>query len=79
MTTNYKRTIIQIPLEDVKSFEDYANKYGLSFSSSIVMLAKKAIEYEQTVALVPQILDAMKTEEALQRKETKKNAKKSKK
>ena len=62
MAISYKRTIIQVPLEDVDLFQEYANKYGLSFSSAIVMLAKKSMEYEQTLKLVPDMIKIIKPE-----------------
>ena len=62
MSVNYKRTIIQVPLEDVPAFEEYSNRYGLSFSASIIMLAKKALENENMIALVPTMLNYLSTE-----------------
>lgn len=56
MATSYKRTIIQIPLKDVKLFEDYASFYGLSVSSAIISLAKKGLEQEQVIKYLPDIV-----------------------
>lgn len=62
MALSYKRTIIQIPLEDVKVFESYAKKYSLSVSGAIIMLAKKAMEYEETVKYLPEMLTYLNKE-----------------
>lgn len=57
MATSYKRTIIQIPLKDVKLFEDYASYYSLSVSSAIISLAKKGLEQEQVIKYIPDIVN----------------------
>lgn len=57
MAISYKRTLIQIPLNDVKLFEDYANYYGLSVSSAIISLAKKGLEQEQVIKYIPDIVN----------------------
>lgn len=76
MTTDYKRTIIQVPLEDISLFEDYAKKYSLSLSSAIVMLAKKSIEYEETLKTLPSMIEVIKNEQALELKRVSKTNKK---
>lgn len=75
MTVDYKRTIIQVPLEDVTLFEAYAKKYGLSLSSAIVMLAKKSIEYEETLKTLPSMIEVIKNEQALELKRVSKTNK----
>lgn len=57
MANSYKRTIIQIPLKDVKLFEDYAEYYSLSVSSAIISLAKKGLEQEQVIKYIPDIVN----------------------
>jgi len=49
MATSYKRAIIQVPLKDLKTFQDYADYYNLSFSSAIMLLAKKSLEAENFI------------------------------
>ena len=56
MAISYKRTIIQVPLKDIDKFEEYADTYGLSFSSAIICLAKKGLEQESIIENVPQIM-----------------------
>lgn len=72
MTNSYKRTIIQLPLEDVPLFEEYAKRYSLSLSSAIIMLAKKSIEYEEALKTLPSMIEVIKTEQALDIKRLKK-------
>ena len=57
MAISYKRTIIQVPLKDVKVFQDYADYYGMSFSSAIIQLAKKGLEQEQVIKYIPDIVN----------------------
>lgn len=78
MATSYKRTIIQIPLKDVKLFEDYANFYGLSVSSAIISLAKKGLEQEQVIKYLPDIV-SMYNDLKIDSSKTNKKAPKSKK
>lgn len=69
MATTYKRTIIQVPLQDVKLFEKYAKTYGLSVSSAIVMLAKKSIDYEEAIQSLPTMLNLIKEQQENDKKE----------
>ena len=57
MAISYKRTLIQIPLKDVKLFQDYAEYYGMSVSSAIIQLAKKGLEQEQVIKYIPDIVN----------------------
>lgn len=57
MAISYKRTLIQIPLKDVKLFQDYAEYYGMSVSSAIIQLAKKGLEQEQVIKYFPDIVN----------------------
>lgn len=78
MATTYKRTIIQVPLQDVKLFEKYAKTYGLSFSAAIVMLAKKSIDYEQAIQSLPTMLNLIKEQQENDKKKKQKEKSKAK-
>lgn len=64
-----KRTIIEIPIKDYKSIQKYALKYNLSFSSAIIMLALKSMEYEKMIDIAPAMLNFINKEMALEEKE----------
>lgn len=78
MATSYKRTIIQVPLQDVKLFEKYAKTYGLSVSAAIVMLAKKSIDYEQAIQSLPTMLNLIKEQQENDKKKKQKEKSKAK-
>ena len=63
MAISYKRTLIQVPLKDVKVFEGYAKKYGMSFSGAIVFLAKKSLEQEKVMEKLPDMITIIQEEQ----------------
>lgn len=79
MALSYKRTIIQVPLQDVKLFEDYAQKYSLSVSGAIIFLAKKSLEQEETIKYLPKMLKIIEKEQTLNNSKSSHNSRKSKK
>ena len=75
MFPEYKRTIIQVPLDILPLFNDYAQKYSLSLSSAIVMLAKKSIEQEEIMKSLPGLVQVMQKEHEMNSKKTKSKTK----
>ena len=76
MSVSYKRTIIQIPLQDVKTFESYAKKYSLSLSGAIIMLAKKSLEQEEIIKQLPDMIKIIQTDQKLSSSKTNKKGSK---
>lgn len=57
--TDKKRTIIIIPYKEYNKIQKYGLKYNLSFSSAIIMLALKGIEYENFNDNLPDMLSTI--------------------
>lgn len=76
MAISYKRTIIQLPLKDVKLFQDYADNYGLSLSGAIVFLAKKSLEQEEIIKHLPRMMKIVEEDQRQNNSKTNKNSSK---
>lgn len=63
MAISYKRMNIQIPLQDIESFENYAKKYSLSVSGAIIFLAKKSLEQEEIIKQLPDMIKIIQEEQ----------------
>lgn len=75
MAISYKRMNIQIPLQDVKTFENYAQKYSLSVSGTIIFLAKKQLEQEEVIKQLPDMIQIIQKEQKNSSKTNKKASK----
>lgn len=54
--TDKKRTIIIIPYKEYSKIQKYGSKYNLSFSSSIITLALRGLEYEEFIENLPDMI-----------------------
>ena len=76
MAVSYKRILVQVPFDDAKKFKEYSSKNNLSFSKTIIFLARKGLEQENILFNLPEIINILNEEQKNTSKTNKKVSKK---